>query len=202
MRDIIHDCLRSRRSIRRFTDREVSDECLHRIIECVMSAPSAHNAQPTRLVVIRRGRVRESLIQNMSMIYKRDLIADGVDEETAGARVELSRQLLTDAPVLILICLTMRDMWRYPDATRQECEHTMAVQSAAAATQNLLLAAHGEGLGACWMCAPLFCPDTVKKICGLPDDYEPQAFVILGYPAERPGQKTLRTMDEVVRWIN
>ncbi|HYB58390.1 MAG TPA: nitroreductase family protein, partial [Alphaproteobacteria bacterium] len=53
----------------------------------------------------------------------------------------------------------------------------------AMATQNLLLAAHAEGLGACWMCAPLFCPDTVAAAIGLPPGWEPQALVTLGRPA-------------------
>jgi len=39
-----------------------------------------------------------------------------------------------------------------------QAERIMATQSVALAVQNLLLAAHDRGLGACWMCAPLFCP--------------------------------------------
>ena len=38
----------------------------------------------------------------------------------------------------------------------------MAVQSVALAVQDMLLRAHAEGLGACWMCGPLFCPDVVR----------------------------------------
>ncbi len=202
MIDCIEDCLRGRRSIRRFTDNEVSEDVLRRMIECAIHAPSAHNSQPTRFVIIRRGGIRERLVQRMNAAYERDLHADGVDSETARTRLNISRQRLTEAPVLIVVCMTMRDMWRYPDRARQEAEHIMATQSVAASIQNLLLAAHAEGLGACWMCAPLFCPEIVKNVCGLPDDYEPQAFVILGQPAEQPVPKTLRTLDEVRHWIS
>jgi len=52
------------------------------------------------------------------------------------------------------------------------------------AVQNFLLAAHTAGLGACWMCAPLFCGSTVRKTLGLPTDWEPQALISLGWPAE------------------
>jgi nitroreductase len=52
------------------------------------------------------------------------------------------------------------------------------------AAQNLLLAAHALDLGACWMCAPLFCPDLVKQTLDLPDDWQPQALLTSGYPAE------------------
>jgi nitroreductase len=51
----------------------------------------------------------------------------------------------------------------------------------------MLLLAHAEGLAACWMCAPLFCPDIVRMALALPADWEPQALVTLGYPAA-PGR--------------
>ncbi len=92
------------------------------------------------------------------------------------------------AATLIVVCLTMEDMDRYPDARRQEAEHAMAVQSVAMAGQNLLLAAHAEGLGGVWMCAPLFCPQTVRTVLDLPPDYEPQGVIALGYPAEQHGK--------------
>jgi F420 biosynthesis protein FbiB-like protein len=77
----------------------------------------------------------------------------------------------------------MLEMDTYPDKRRQQFEHQMAVQSTAMAAQNLLLAAHAEGLGACWLCAPLFCQDVVRATLDLPKDWETQGAVILGYPA-------------------
>jgi nitroreductase len=65
----------------------------------------------------------------------------------------------------------------------------MAVQSTALAGQNLLLAAHALGLASCWMCAPLFCPDVVAETLGLPEDWQPQALIAVGYAAEER-QKT------------
>jgi len=73
----------------------------------------------------------------------------------------------------------------YPDARRQQNEWIMAVQSTAMAGQNLLLAAHALGLGACWMCAPLFCPAVVRETLSLPPDWQPQAILTVGYPAEQ-----------------
>jgi len=72
----------------------------------------------------------------------------------------------------------------YPDERRQQAERVMAGQSVALAAQNVLLAAFAEGLGACWMCAPLFCPDAVRAVLSLPDDWEAQALLTMGYPAE------------------
>jgi F420 biosynthesis protein FbiB-like protein len=120
----------------------------------------------------------------MSTRLAADLRTDGVSEADIEQDTTRSRQRLTGAAALILVCLTMTDMDTYPDPRRQQLEHTMAVQSVAMAAQNLLLMAHAEGLGACWMCAPLFCPDTVRETLSLPADYQPQGVIALGYPAE------------------
>ena len=60
----------------------------------------------------------------------------------------------------------------------------MAAQSVAMAGQNVLLAAHALGLGACWLCAPLFCPEVVRETLALPLDWQPQGLITAGYPAE------------------
>ena len=73
----------------------------------------------------------------------------------------------------------------YPDARANQAEWIMAVQSVALACQNLLLAAHAAGLGACWMCAPLFVPDSCVRVLALPEDWQPQALITLGGPQKR-----------------
>ncbi len=153
------------------------------LLEAACWAPSAHNRQPWRFVVIAGQEARERLIAAMTDHLRTDLAADSVPEEDIRADTERSRQRLSTAPALILICLTMQDMDRYPDERRQDCEHTMAVQSVAMAAQNLLLAAHARGLSAVWMCAPLFCQGAARQALDLPDDYEPQGVIALGYPA-------------------
>ena len=75
-------------------------------------------------------------------------------------------------------------------------ERDLAQQSLGAAMQNLLLTAHAVGLGACWFCAPGFCKETVRKVLKIPDAVEPEAFVILGYPAETPSVPTKKSLGE------
>jgi coenzyme F420-0:L-glutamate ligase/coenzyme F420-1:gamma-L-glutamate ligase len=116
--------------------------------------------------------------------WANDLQRDGVVVE-AGKQAERV-ELFTNAPVLILACLTMDGLRKFPDVERQMCERDLAVQSFGAALQNLLLAAHTKGLGACWFCAPAFCKETVRVVLKIPPAVEPQAFVAMGYPAEKP----------------
>jgi F420 biosynthesis protein FbiB-like protein len=112
---------------------------------------------------------------------------DGDADDVIRADVERSYRRIVEAPVVIVVALTLADMDRYPDEARSRAEYLMAVQSTAMATQNLLLAAHAEGLGACWMCAPLFCPDTVRTALNLPANWEPQGLLTIGYAA-KPGK--------------
>jgi nitroreductase len=92
----------------------------------------------------------------------------------------------------------MQDMDDYPDDERRYSEYLMAVQSTAAAIQNFLLSAHIEGLGACWLCAPLFCRNTVRTMLHLPKHFDPQAFIALGYPRQYPEQPTRKPLDEIL----
>jgi F420 biosynthesis protein FbiB-like protein len=127
---------------------------------------------------------KQKLALAMAERLAADLRADGVDEAIIAKDTSRSQQRLSTAPVLIIACLSMVDMDHYPDQRRQFAEHQMAVQSVAMAAQNLLLSAHSEGLGACWLCAPLFCQDTVRSVLDLPIDYEPQGAIVMGYPSE------------------
>lgn len=159
-------------------------EVLLRLLDAATWAPSAHNRQPWRFVVLESEASKRLLADTMAAQLAADLRADGVSEEAIAKDTGRSRQRLTGAGALVVVCLTMADMDTYPDERRQSFEHQMAVQGVAMAAQNLLLAAHAEGLGAVWMCAPLFCQAAVREALDLPPDYEPQGVIALGYPAE------------------
>ena len=184
--EILYRLLRERRSIRRYVDRPVERALVERLLEAAAWAPSAHNRQPWRFAVIEDGATKERLAEAMNAALRADLAADGLPPDQIETQAARRRARLARAPLLILLCLSMADMDCYPDAKRQRAEWTMATQSLALAGQNLLLAAHAEGLGACWLCAPLFCPEVVRASLGLPADWEPQAFISLGWPDERP----------------
>jgi F420 biosynthesis protein FbiB-like protein len=183
----LHALLASRRSIRRYRADPVPAEVVQRLVQAAAFAPSAHNRQPWRYVVIEDGATKAALAKAMGERLAADRTRDGDDADAIRLDVERSFARITGAPVAILACLTLGEMDAYPDAGRREAEFLMAVQSTAMATQNLLLAAHAEGLGACWMCAPLFCPDAVRDALALGTDLHPQGLITLGYP-EQPGK--------------
>jgi F420 biosynthesis protein FbiB-like protein len=148
--------------------------------------------------VIESDSAKQTLTAAMGDRLRADRLADGDPVEAVEADVNRSRARIASAPIVIAVCLSMTDMDRYPDTRRKKAEYTMAVQSVAMAVQNLLLAAHAEGLGACWMCAPLFCPDAVIEALNLPGDWEPQALITLGYPASEGKPAVRRPLYDVV----
>ncbi len=178
------NCLASRRSIRRYLPEPVPETAVTQLLTAACWAPSAHNRQPWRFVVISKQATKEHLAKAMGAKLQSDLTADNVTADVIEKDTSRSHARITQAPLLILACLTMEDMDSYPDAQRQQNEWIMAVQSTAMAVQNMLLAAHALGLGGCWMCAPLFCPYTVRETLTLQASWQPQALISIGYPAE------------------
>ena len=194
------DYFSARRSIRRYEDRPVPRELVARLLTAASWAPSAHNRQPWRFAVMSETAVKERLALAMGARLRADLAADGLPADQIERDASRSYQRLTQAPTLILLCLTMADMDVYADGRRQQNEWIMAAQSVAMAGQNLLLAAHQLELAACWMCAPLFCPQTVREALALPADWQPQGLISLGYPAELK-TKSREPLDSRTLWL-
>lgn len=178
------DLIRTRRAIRRYQQQPVPRALLEQLLETAMWAPSAHNRQPWRFAVLTEADGKERLARAMGERLRTDRLADGDAIEEIERDVARSHRRITGAPATIVVCLSMVEMDHYPDARRAEAERLMAVQSVAMAVQNLWLLAHEAGLGACWLCAPLFVPELVRETLALPEDWQPQGLLTLGWPAE------------------
>jgi len=192
------DIIKNRRSVKEYSSKEVSEEVLSRILEAGKWAPSAHNAQPWRFIVIRDSALKQKLAEDMADRWNEDMSKNGIPKEQRESFIKASVERFGNAPVIIVACLTMEGMGEYPDDRRKKIEYVMAVQSVAAAIENVLLAAHGEGLGSCWFCAPLFCPDTVRKTLKIPKRVDPQALITLGYPANKPNPPPRKPLEDIV----
>lgn len=189
-----------RRSIRRYVAQPLAPELIACLLQAAVTAPSAHNRQPWRFLVIATASTKETLARAMGAELRVDRRRDGDASAAIETDVARSHARITGAPVLVLVCMSMADMDHYADARRNEAERLMATQGTSMAAHNLLLAAHAAGLGACWMCAPLFCPDAVSAALALPEDWEPQALVTLGIPADSGKPYRRRGLGDVTRY--
>ncbi len=86
--------------------------------------------------------------------------------------------MLKNAALSIVVCANLRD---YPGTHKD-----FFIQDCAAATQNILVAAEGIGLGAVWLgCYPTEeGPAGVRRILGVPEDIIPFSVISIGHPAE------------------
>ena len=195
----LQELIQSRRSIRRYSSKAVPRESVETLLNASIWAPSSHNRQPWRFAVIEQSDTKERLATSMGARLRRDLLADHVPQIIIKKDVDRSYDRITSAPTIIVVCMTVIDMDVYSDEKRTHNETVMAIQSTAMAGQNLLLMAHSLGLGACWMCAPLFCPDVVQEVLALPDDWQAQGMITLGYPAQLR-EKMRKPLETSILW--
>ena len=176
------------------------DSAIREILHTASFAPSAHNRQPWRFVVLTDLNAKSHLADEMEAEFQHDLQKDNLATEEIQKRLKRSRERITNAPVVILLCVDITEMDAYPDAQRKQSEYLIATQSAANAGMQLLLAAHAEGLGSVWVCSPMFAQKTVRHALNLSSQWEPQAMFLLGYPVEIPAFRGRKPIEEVVRW--
>ncbi|HET7093390.1 MAG TPA: TIGR03668 family PPOX class F420-dependent oxidoreductase [Thermomicrobiales bacterium] len=193
--------VRGRRSVRAFRPDPVPRAIIERAIEAAGWAPSPHGRQPWRFAVVEAPARRAALAEAMAATWREQLALDGQAAAVVQHRLDRSRERLETAPVLIVPCLYLADLDRYPDAARQAAEEIMAIQSFGAAVQNLLLSLYASGVDGGWMCAPLFCPDVVRDALGLAPDLTPHALIAVGYAARDPVRRPRLPLDRlIVSW--
>jgi coenzyme F420-0:L-glutamate ligase / coenzyme F420-1:gamma-L-glutamate ligase len=172
----------ARRSIRAFRAEPVPRHELDRVVEAACLAPAPHHSRPWRWVIVDTHDAKASLASGMGARWRTDLERDGVADARIDELVAASHAKLTEAPALVVGCLTWEGLDRYSDEARRRAEWGMALLSLGAAVENLMLAATDAGLASCWVAAPIFCPDEARDALSLPADWLPHALVLVGRP--------------------
>lgn len=196
--DEVHGFLRSRRSVRAFEPREIPADLVERILESATWAPNSHNRQAWAFVQLSSEQSREALVGALTPHFVGALVDEGFSAREAEATARSKNQRILDAPEAILICLDTSRLDSYEDRARDAGEKTIGQQSVALAGGQMLLAAHAEGLGAVWVCAPLFRPREVGEALDLAPELETQAIILMGYPGQSPKVKSRRSLEDVV----
>ena len=194
--------MKSRRSIRQFAARSIAREDLPRLIEAARWAPSNHNRQPWRFLVLEDKQEITRLAENIGRKLSEKLlslpaIASGYAEELTHYATFFSQ-----APVVV-VAMHKRPV-SVSDVLLAGVPQPALVSgeplSVAMAVQNLLLAAHALGLGACVLTAPLIVQEVVRSELELPFGYELTCFVALGYPEEQPPTPRRKSIEQIVNF--
>jgi nitroreductase len=192
--ELLNKILVERRSIRKYEDRMPSEEDLQKLVEAARHAPSSTNSQPWMFLVISKRELIDELVQAVSdkidaLQRKRNARAamDGEEVKVFGRDYFLFFQ---NAPVVIAALYKP-----YPSTatlgldSSEEGEQRrlfLSIESTSAAVQNLLLAAHTLGLGACWLEGPLVARKELETLLSVEDPWRLMCLIPVGYPAGVP----------------
>lgn len=191
--------IKDRRSVRTFTKDAVTDEEISVLLHAANQAPSAHNQQAWRFIVL-QGEKKNELAQLVTT-RSADL------PRPAAALLRMGAKSIISAPVVIAVANT-GDLIRHGTElfkVEKEMAHdffrTMEIQSSAAAVQNILLAAVSLGLGTVWLGILYLIKDDVLRFLGEPEG-EFMAVVPVGRPARIGSGPKKHPLDMKVRMLS
>jgi coenzyme F420-0:L-glutamate ligase/coenzyme F420-1:gamma-L-glutamate ligase len=191
--------LKTRRSYKlKFSEKRIENEVIKHCIEIARWAPSAHNGQFWRYVILKKDKVRYELIEKMNKKLKEDLIKDGKSDQEIEEKISKTKKNFIKSPYLILLCLDKQDLYNFSDLERDQNEFIMGVQSVSASATYLQLAFEAYGLASCWYCAPLFAKEIITDTLNLPASSVPMAFFTVGFPLYDVKAPKRKPLNEII----
>ena len=147
----------SRKSVRSFQDKEISEEILNNMMEAARLSPSYQNRQCWRFVVVRNKKIIKDLALRSGMISKVNFF-------------------IKDAPVVVIACAD-------PAKSGTMNDQNYYLVDTAIAFQQMMLTAWNHRVGSCWLAA--FNEQIVREILEIPKNIRVVALSPFGYPKEK-----------------
>jgi nitroreductase len=181
-----------------FTEKDVANEDVLSILTAANQAPSAHNQQSWRFLVIRDAKKTElvNLIATHSSKFPRP----------ASALLRMAARSIASAPLVIAVINTGELIQRGPELFEvdkhiaRDFFRIMEIQSSAAAVENMLLAATSIGLSSVWLGILIMIQDEVLSFLGNPGG-EFMAVVPVGYASKTSQGPKKRSLDVTVKYL-
>ncbi len=167
----LYQVLHDRRSVRKYKSDPVPEEKLIRILEAARIAPSWSNMQCWRFIIVRDPETKKQLAESMP------------------AKNPAVRAVGETAPLVIVVCAD-------PQESGHQDGKSYYLLDAGLAMQQLMLAAHAEGLGTCWVA--WFDEEKARKACAIPEQYRVVALSPLGVPEKMPSARPRKELSEIV----
>jgi len=164
------DCIKSRKSTRKFLDKDVDIDKLGIILDCGMAAPSAGNLQSWKFILVKQKEQRDKI-----------------------AEAAVQQYWIAQAPAIIVVCSEDEKVKSFYGLRG---ERLYTVQNSAGAAENMILAAHALGLSSCWVSA--FDEGMLKRYLNIPEGVRPQVILPIGYAAEKPKEQIRHHMENMV----
>jgi nitroreductase len=186
----LYEAIYKRRSHRFYKPDMPSREVLQRVIDAGLWAPSGTNAQAWELTVL-AGEDRDRFVEvcSTSLDYLMPMLRAAQVPEKGQQIVAQFFKNLGGAPVVIAVTI-----YKNPDHHMNLAN----IQSGAALMQNMLLAAHAEGLGTCWMTGVNYVEEEILTFLGKTGQ-QLLAITPIGYSAKEPPTPPRKNRE--VRWL-
>lgn len=203
------DLASTRRSIRKYEDGDVPVEDIEYFIKAAVNAPSGCNSQCWRFIAVKdRDRIKQI---ETAVIKKVENILAIKGEELSPDYLSSKRKMVSffaKAPVSIAVFMTGVEYYDpsflsalkahgYDEEGIMKLYGHYDLLSIGAAIQNMLLAIHEKGYGACWMNDPAIAGEEINEILGVPPEQKFISLVPIGIPAYTPRSKKLKDFNEV-----
>ena len=191
----LFEAMDTNRAMRRLKPDPVPRELLEQLVHAATRAPSAGNSQHWSFVIVTNRedmRFLGDILQRRLGQFSRD-----PEDDAQGRMMRAVRYLIAhfhETPAVIFCCIRNA----YPNA-ETPVRATMW-STIYPATQNLLLAARGLGLGAAMTTFQAGAEDEIKAHFGIPDDVYIGSTIPVGYPMGRFGPLGRKPLDEVLHW--
>ncbi len=181
------DTVRQRRTVYRFTDRQIEREVLSELLEAAANAPNHRHTEPWRFIVVRG----PALARLGELRVALQLERSARDGKPAG-NLDAMREEVTQASAVVYVVQHLD-----PDERRRGEDYA----SCAISAYILQLTAWERGIGARWSTGQLITSPKVRPFLGLADDEQPVCYLALGYPDEVPRPWRKRSAQELTRYI-
>lgn len=190
--------IQKRRSVRQFNDRDLSEADIRTILEAANHAPSAHNQQSWRFIVVSGTKKQE--------------LADLVNLKTAGfsksssSLLRMASRSISSASAVIAVVNTgelirhATNLFSLDGENYFDFFRTMEIQSSAAAVENLLLAATSLGISSVWLGVLYLIKGDVLTLLEEPEG-EFMAVVPLGYSEKKGAEPPKKSLEAKVKYL-
>ena len=170
----LKNVIENRRSIRKFIDKEVSDEILLDVIKQATLAPSGHNRQPWQFQII-KGTTKNKIA---------DMLIDKMKDVPGNTSVHTAN-VMKEANALIAVYLSDDSSY----------DNVIDILSIGGAIENMLLTVTDYDLGAVWIANTLHIREEIKEIVG---NKNMISCVAIGYKNQEPHARPRKDLSEVV----
>lgn len=161
----IEECIKSRRSVRKYSDEEISNEVLSEIVDFARFSPSWKNTQVVRYHVVKNPDIKEKIAQNCVLGF------------------EFNAKTIVRCKALVIVSVVTKLSGYEKDgsySTSQEDRWEMF--DAGIANQTFCLAAHSKGVGS--VVLGVFDEHKIRQYISLPETEKVTNLIALGYPLE------------------